>query len=93
MRNVIDSSFKYLFSRNFSADGYEKYNFEWYLSPQGDMMNTRSGYTIEHDILKKDDWVLHLSEKRWFDANTFIPAYFEACRRAGLREVVMRVIY
>ena len=57
------------------------------------MMNARSCYVICSDVLDHDDWILLLTVKRWFDANTFLPAYFEACRRKGLKVVQMRIDY
>lgn len=90
----IDSSTKFDFPRcSCPLCGYEEYNEDWFLSPDGDMMNCRSGYEIERDVLDHDDWILQLMDKRWFDANTFIPAYYEACRRKGIHVVQMRTFF
>lgn len=93
MERIIDTSKKICFSRYICPAGYEVYNVDWFLSPLGDMMNAISSYQIGSDVLDRNDWVLHLSEKRWFDANTFIPAYFEACRRKGIKTVQMCISY
>lgn len=62
--------------RNDCHAGYEEYNVDWFLTPKGDMFNAWSDYEIESDRLDEDDLVLHCMGKRWFDANTFLPAYF-----------------
>jgi hypothetical protein len=93
MERIIDTSNKFRWSRCERPKGYEEYNSDWFISPDGDMMNARSCYQIGCDELDHDDWFLHLSEKRWFDANTFIPTYFEACRRKGIQTVLMRISY
>lgn len=89
--NIIDTREKYYYSRCEIPDGYEVYNSDWLLTPKGDMKSRLSGYEIGCDVLCRDDWMLHLMEKRWFDANTFIPAYFDACKRARQKVVRMRV--
>ena len=51
-------------------------------------------YLIYAERLAEPFWILHLlSSKKWFDANTFIPAYFEACRRAGIKKVTILTYY
>ena len=65
---------------------FEQYNSEWWLSEAGDMYGGYYSF-INAERLNEQDWLLHLMGKKWFDANTFLPAYMEACRRAGLREV------
>lgn len=72
--------------------GIERYNRDRFLSSHGDMYHN-SDYTISASQLADDDWILHLMEKYWFDANTFIPAYFEAVRRTGKKTVTIRVKY
>lgn len=92
MDNVIDFTQKFAYEFMLKApEGYNEYNVDWFLSPQGDMMCRRGGYRIEHDILGNVTWPAHLSDKRWFDANTFLPAYTEACRRAGVHQVVFNI--
>ena len=92
MSNTIDTKYKSAFMRRyFRPEGYEPYNDDWFLSRKGDMLNRLSDYNISHDTIGHGDWLIHLMEKRWFDANTFIPAWFEACRRARVKTVRMDV--
>lgn len=94
MERVIDTSNKRCGRMRHSCPaGYEEYNEDWFLSSEGDMYNAWSLYEIDSDTLTDDDWLLHCMGKRWFDANTFLPAYFEACRRKGLKVVQMRISY
>ena len=94
MNHVINHFEKYCFSNKYPIpEGYEKYNEDWCLTADGDMYNVRTDYEIGSDRLNEDDWILHLMQKRWFDANTFIPAYFEACRRKGIPVVMIRTYY
>jgi len=86
--NEIDFTQKFAFDFIYKApEGYEEFNTDWFLSPSGDMICRRGGYQIAHDILPVTNWPEHLMEKRWFDGNTFLPAYFEACRRAGITTI------
>lgn len=89
----IDPSDKWYFGNRKTPDGYEQFNEDWALSPEGDMSFHNDRYYISHDRLKEDDWILHLMGKGWFDANTFLPAYFEACRRNGIKVVKIRIQY
>ena len=73
--------------------GYEQYNEDWYLSPTGDMAYTGNLYPIYDYQLEQNDWMIHLMEKKWFDANTFIPAYFEACKRKGIQYLLIQTYY
>lgn len=73
-------------------DGFEPFNEDWFLSPEGDMLNA-SEYYIPSDRLGEDDWILHCMGRNWFDANTYLPAFFEACRRAKIKVVKMRIDY
>ena len=63
---------------------FTRFNRHWCLSEDGDM--ACGCYFIDSHRLS-EEWVEHLMGKNWFDANTFIPAYVEACRRAGVRQV------
>ncbi len=69
--------------------GYYAYNRDWYIDDNGNLWHI-TDYGIEVQLLDNEDWVLHLMQHSWFDANTFIPAYFEACTRAGIQSVVMK---
>ena len=63
---------------------FVRYNRQWCLSADGDM--ACGNYFIDKERLA-ENWIGHMMGKKWFDANTFIPAYVEACRRAGVRQV------
>jgi hypothetical protein len=43
-------------------------------------------YYIEKERLA-ENWLDHMREKKWNDMNKFVPAYLEACRRAGVKMV------
>lgn len=73
--------------------GFDKFNDDWYLNTEGCIHSTRMPYMIGAEDLDFDDWFLHLMEKRWFDANTFLPAYMEACKRSGKQIVKVRMFY
>lgn len=66
---------------------------EWVITVSNDLKHTGTNYLIPADRLTEEDWILHLMEKRWFDLNTFIPAYFEALRRAGHKSVEVATTY
>lgn len=80
-------------SRRQRPRGYEVFNEDWYLSTKGDMINAWNGYPILHQQLSQKNLVLHLMDKVWFDANTFLPVFFEACRRKGMDTVELLVSY
>lgn len=68
------------------CENLSRYNKDWWLSPIGDMVHV-VGYIIP-DYQLKSDWMFkHLMNKTWFDANTFLPAYMEACRRADIKKI------
>ncbi len=71
---------------------YEKFNEDWFISANGDLMGWGC-YLISAERLQESDWLIHLMTKRQFDANTFIPAYREACFRAGVQNVTMKMFY
>jgi len=76
-----------------APDGYHWFNRDWAISDDGSMIQVEEDYPIHHSRLEENDWFLHLMEKAWFDANTFIPAYLEACARSGLKNVVVLTTY
>ena len=82
--DVIDISLKFDFPYIEEESGYEVFNEDWLITVKGDMKCRRGGYNVWYEMLKQDDIILHLMEKRWFDANTFLPAFCEACKRAGI---------
>lgn len=71
---------------------FEVFNEDWAINADGDLIGW-GYYLIDCNRLKEDDWLLHLMSKALFDANTFIPAYMAACRRAGVKEVTMKMSY
>ena len=72
---------------------FRYFNEDWCIGLYGDMFDRRTGYLIHHDELKKDHWYVHLRDKMWFDADTFLPAYFRACEMAGIKVVKLRIDY
>lgn len=76
----------------FGCEKLQPFNKDWWVSPKGDMVNI-CGYPIFDYQLREDDWFLHLMEKPWFNANTFLPAYFEACHKANIKEIKIRTQY
>lgn len=69
---------------------FHRFNADWFLDSKGNMCHNR-GYDIAANRLSESDWLSHLMEKVWFDANTFLPAYFEACRRAGIEKLTINI--
>lgn len=66
---------------------------QWKVYKNGDMDCEKAGYTIHADQLRKEDWILHMMEKRWVDFNDFIPAYFYAMKIAGIEFKSERISY
>ena len=65
---------------------------DWEISPVGDIKHKENGYEIKNHELGAcqewgQSWVVKMSYKDWVDLNTFIPAYIEACHRAGIETV------
>lgn len=77
---------------DFGCERLQPFNKDWWLSPTGDMVHV-CGYSIYDYQLAEDDWLLHLMEKGWFDANTFLLAYFEACHRANIKMIKIKTQY
>lgn len=91
---VIDTSDKKFYPVCVQCpESWTEFNEDWIIGMDGHLVSTRSGYDIVADELGKGHWFVHLMEKRWFDANTFLPAYFEACRRAGIKSVTIQTGY
>ena len=79
--------------KNSIPSGYEEWNEDWAIAEDGSMI-FQNHYRIDSERLDESDWILHLmTTKNWFDANTFIPAYFEACRRARKKNVTIQTYY
>lgn len=71
---------------------FEHFNEDWAVNEDGDLRGW-GYYLISCDRLLEEDWLIHLIGKKQFDANTFIPAYIEACFRAGIQKVTMKMFY
>ena len=59
----------------------------WKVDRNGGISNERAWYFIDPCRLGTENWIEHMSQKVWVDMNAFIPAYIEACRRAGVTNV------
>lgn len=59
---------------------------DWKITKEGDLEHLNR-YYIEAYRLGTENWLDHMREKNWVDMNKFIPAYIEACRRAGVKTV------
>lgn len=66
---------------------------DWTISTEGELHHGKMNYTIEASRLNEKNWILHMMEKSWVNLNTFMPAYFEACRRAGIQELPILIHY
>lgn len=67
---------------------------DWTVEEDGTLINKRMGYEIGPDQLRdQNDWILHLMEKPWVNLNSFIPAYFLALRRLGIKDAIVRTSY
>lgn len=93
MNNIINAQDKYILYPVPCPNGFTPFNEDWYINEKGCLMNARTEYHIHAEELGMNHWMCHLMQKRWFDANTFIPAYFEACRRYGITTVEMCITH
>ena len=71
---------------------WQRFNSHWFISKAGDLLHV-SGYQIGAGRLSEPDWILHLEEKIWFDANTFMPAYFAALRMTDRSSITIKTAY
>lgn len=67
----------------------EPWEQDWAVSKDGDIKHKETGYYIAAFRLGRENWLGHMANKRWVDFNTFIPAYIEACHRAGVTTVAI----
>lgn len=68
----------------------------WDVDVEGNITNRKWSYEISHERLREDDWILHLSEKKWFDYNAYLAfkcAYRVACGIAGVSPVKQTAFY
>ena len=59
---------------------------DWYVDGEGYLCHKGEYYEIDPGRLS-ENWIARMSHKRWVNMNTFIPAYIEACHRAGVEQV------
>lgn len=64
----------------------ERRRSDWYIDEEGYLCHKGEYYEIDPDRLA-ENWIGHMARKRWVNMNTFIPAYIEACERAGVQQV------
>lgn len=59
---------------------YKVFNSDWLTDDEGYMMHRKTGWEImaKRDLGNLERKIEHLMQKTWFDANTFLPAYFHA---------------
>lgn len=59
---------------------------DWLVKEDGTMYHKgRESYEISSCDLKDSDWISHMMGKGWCDLNTFIPAYFYALSKIGVK--------
>ena len=75
-----------------SAKPFKRFNEDWAINEDGDLLGW-GYYFIDCNRLNKGDWLIHLMEKKMFDANTFIPAFREACWIAGVYDATFKLFY
>lgn len=66
---------------------------KWKVKLNGDMSYDDDRYPIYSNQLQNDDWIAHMFEKGWIDWNDFIPAYFQALKNIGVKEIKMLIYY
>lgn len=69
----------------------EPWEGEWKITPEGDLEHAKFDYFIESYRLGTENWLEHMAGKTWVNLNTFVPAYLEACHRAGITSV--KIVY
>lgn len=72
-------------------DDLHPWEVDWKIAEDGTLLDQDGhDYNIEGDRLAESDWILHLSGKGWVDLNTFIPAYFKALSKRGIKEITIK---
>jgi hypothetical protein len=66
---------------------------KWAVSENGDLTYNNERYVIDQKNIIDDDWLLHIMDKNWIDLNDFIPAYFEALKRCGIKKQLIKISY
>ena len=67
----------------------------WSVYSNGDMSYDNGKYNIYAYKIKKEDWIIHLIDKKldWLNWNEFLPAYFQALKNIGIKYTQERVFY
>ena len=63
----------------------------WLVDEAGNLEDTKDGIIISKDRLKENDWFSYFRTFEKFNWSNFFPAYLEACERAGVREVKIKI--
>lgn len=64
----------------------------WEIDKDGNLGFVKKQYWINREKLNQN-WISHMNRKKWCIMNDFIPAYVEACRRAGVTQVIITEWY
>lgn len=59
---------------------------DWIVDKHGNMLHKERDYYITADRLA-ENWLEHMSGKRWVKMDTFVRAYIRACYIAGIKTV------
>jgi hypothetical protein len=63
-----------------------RYKFgKWKVTKAGSLTHER-GYSIPFNRLE-ENWIEHLDSKAWIDWNEFIPAYLQALKNKGVKDL------
>ena len=75
------------------ADGTYWVNDQWYINPNGSLKSHNPDFVLYRKDLANSDWLRYLQTLDWVDFNKFIPAYFEALKRAGIKKINVLICY
>ena len=85
---------KFLVDLSAEIDKTEEFLKDWEVERDGTMVSkVMPYYVISSDTLTEEDWIAHMLSKELVDMNTFIPAYFYALKKRGIRELRITVDY
>lgn len=59
---------------------------DWLVDKHGNMRHKREIYDIPAERLA-ENWLEHMSQKKWVKMETFVRAYIRACYLAGIKTV------
>ena len=57
---------------------------DWVVTTDGDLINVKDRCPIYSYEVNRNDWLVHLKEKKWFDRPSFISAFKRACNILGI---------